>query len=400
MRSYSYTISLTWLNKVLFCLTFILKTYTDVFYVAQNKSGLMVSTKYLTLLMGIAISVLSLNRRIIKKTIFNKELKAILIVAIVFSAYSFVRSAISMTFSTDSIIGIMYIVLAIIYAYCILNSLNFDEIYSCMKIILISGIIGYVCEIGLDNFNINNILISSIQDSYSPFESNYTSSLSIIICSFFWILSKRKKWLILSVVFALFTFKRSYMLFAVIFLILPIIFNPNKKINKYVFYLTVIVFILATFGIIWLYMPYNESTFIKYFGITPSRFSSGRSDLLRSLLGNGYVSTGYESSTAFLGRGLEMELVKIYLELGIIPLTIFVFNYFKIAIGNWFCFLIMFQNMINFLTSHSLSSAFNWSLRFIIIGCILYKEITLYQNTKIPFYKRISFENIENIEER
>lgn len=390
----NYTISLSSLNKVLFCLTFILKTYTDVFYVAQNKSGLIVSTKYLTLLMGIAVSILSLKRRSVKKFIFVRELKAILLVAVVFSVFSLGRSAITLTFSTDSAVGIMYIVLAIIYAFCILNTLHFDDIYSCMKIILISGIIGYVCEIGLDNFNINNILKSSIQDSYSPFESNYTSSLSIIMCSFFAYYRKEKKWLILSVAFALFTFKRSYMLFAIIFLVLPIIFNPNKKINKFVFYLTAIIFILATFGIIWLYMPNNEVTFIKYFGITPSRFSSGRSDLLRSLLSNGYVSTGYESSTAFLGRGLEMELVKIYLELGIIPLIVFVYNYFNISRGNWFCFLVMFQNMINFLTSHSLSSAFNWGLRFIIIGCILYKEIALYQNTKIPLFKRISFKDI------
>lgn len=390
----NYTISLSSLNKVLFCLTFILKTYTDVFYVAQNKSGLIVSTKYLTLLMGIAVSILSLKRRSVKKFIFVRELKAILLVAVVLSVFSLGRSAITLTFSTDSAVGIMYIVLAIIYAFCILNTLHFDDIYSCMKIILISGIIGYVCEIGLDNFNINNILKSSIQDSYSPFESNYTSSLSIIMCSFFAYYRKEKKWLILSVAFALFTFKRSYMLFAIIFLVLPIIFNPNKKINKFVFYLTAIIFILATFGIIWLYMPNNEVTFIKYFGITPSRFSSGRSDLLRSLLSNGYVSTGYESSTAFLGRGLEMELVKIYLELGIIPLIVFVYNYFNISRGNWFCFLVMFQNMINFLTSHSLSSAFNWGLRFIIIGCILYKEIALYQNTKIPLFKRISFKDI------
>lgn len=391
----NYTISLSSLNKVLFCLTFILKTYTDVFYVAQNKSGLIVSTKYLTLLMGIAVSILSLDRRSVKKFIFVRELKAILLVAVVFSAFSLGRSAITLSFSTDSAVGIMYIVLAIIYAFCILNTLHFDDIYSCMKIILISGIIGYVCEIGLDNFNINNILKSSIQDSYSPFESNYTSSLSIIMCSFFAYYRKDKKWLILSVAFALFTFKRSYMLFAVIFLVLPIIFNPNKKINKFVFYLTTIIFVLATFGIIWIYMPNNEVTFIKYFGITPSRFSSGRSDLLRSLLSNGYLSTGYESSTAFLGRGLEMELVKIYLELGIIPLIVFVYNYFNISRGNWFCFLMMFQNMINFLTSHSLSSAFNWGLRFIITGCILYKEIALYQNTKIPLFKRISFKDLE-----
>ena len=373
-------ISLVWINKCLFCITFMLKTYTDVFYVAQNKSGLIVFTKYLTLLMGIVVSFVILNRRINPQIVFNKEFNSILLVAIVFFIASLFRSIITMSFLTDSIVGIMYIVLAIIYAYYILNTLSFDDIYSCMKIILISGVIGYICEIGLNNFNVENILKSSIQDSYSPFESNYTSSLSIIMCSFFAYYRREKKWLIISTVFALFTFKRSYMLFAFIYLIMPIVFDLNKKVSKYIYLVTAVAFVLATFGIIWLYMPENETVFIEYFGTTASKFSSGRSDLLRALINNGYISTGYESSTTFLGRGLEMELVKIYLELGIVSLIFFVFNYLKISKGNGFCFLIMFQNMINFLTSHSLSSAFNWSLRFIIIGCILYKEKNYIKN--------------------
>lgn len=389
-------IKLTWINKCLLCITFILKTYTDVFYVAQNRSGVIVFTKYITLLIGIIVSVAILQRRCSPKRIFNKEFESILLVTVVFSAFSFLRSIVSMSFSVNSVIGIMYIVLAIIYAYYILNTLSFDDIYNCMKIILVAGVVGYICEIGIDNFTLKNILKSSFQDSYSPFESNYTSSLSIIMCSFFSYYRKEKKWVILSMAFALFTFKRSYMVFALIYLVLPIIFDLNVKINRYICWFVVCSFIIATFGIIWIYMSSHDAVFIKYFGETASKFSSGRSDLLRRLMSNGYISSGYESSTSFLGRGLEMDLVKIYLELGIISLIIFVFEYFKISRGNAFCFLIMFQNMINFLTSHSLSSAFNWSLRFIIIGCILYKEVAIYKSTNIPVLKKIYFKNIED----
>lgn len=388
-------INLVWLNKVLFCMTFILKTYTDVFYIAQNKSGFFVLTKYITLLLGIIVSLIIIVRKKKQVIIFKKEFNAIMIVIITFILSSFFRTIVTLTISFDSFVGIMYIFLAIVYAYCILNTLNFDDIYKCIKIILVSGVIGYVCEIGVSNFNISNLLKSSVIDSYSPFESNYTSSLSIILCSFFTYYRKDKKWLFLSVIFSIFTFKRSYMLFAFIYLIFPLLFNPNKKISKCFYYMVSIFFILATFAIIWIYLPVNEVTFIKYFGITVSKFSSGRSDLLRNLIANHYISSGYESSTAFLGRGLEMELVKIYFEIGIISLIVFIFNYFKISKGNLFCFLIMLQNMVNFLTSHSLSSAFNWGLRFIIIGCILYKERVVYQNTGILFLKKVYLKNLE-----
>lgn len=384
------------LNKLLFCITFILKTYTDVFYVAQNKSGILVSAKYITLLLGIVVSSIIMKRKNDKRTVFKKELFAIIIVVVVFLFFSFFKSVTTLTISLSSFVGIMYILLAIVYAYCILNTLSFSDIYASMKIILVSGIVGYICEIGISNFNLANILNSSIVDSYSPFESNYTSSLSIILCSFFAYYRKEKKWLIISMVFSLFTFKRSYMLFSFIYFLFPIIFNVNRKVSKYIYRIFSIMFILATFLIIWLYLPVNNETFIKYFGMSASKFSSGRSDLLRTLLENGYVSTGYESSTIFLGRGLEMDLVRIYLEIGIIPLIVFVFNYFRISKGNIFCFLIMLQNMVNFLTSHSLSSAFNWGLRFIIIGCILYKEKVIYLNLGIPFLKKVQRKNIEN----
>ena len=389
-------ISLRSLNKFLFCLVFIFKTFTDVFYVAQNKSSAIVSVKYLLMLMSISISFILFQRNDNRQYIFREESRAIFLVVGVFSLYSFIRSIITMNFSFDSIVGLMYIFLAIVYAFCILNTLNFEDIHACMKVILVVGIIGYICEIGLDNFTVINIMKSSFSDSYSPFESNFTSSLSIIMCSFFAYYRKDKKWLIASVLFTLFTFKRSYMLFAIVYFILPIVFNPNKRINKYIYYVASATFVLATFGIIWLYLPQNQDLFIKIFGVTASKFSSGRSDLLRILINGDYISSGYESSTAFLGRGLEMELVKIYFELGVLPLIIFVFSYFKISKNNWFCFLIMLQNMINFLTSHSLSSAFNWSLRFIIIGCILYKEITVYQDTGILFLKKTSYKNLEN----
>ena len=389
-------ISFRLINKILLCLMFIFKTFTDVFYVAQDKSSPIVFAKYLLLILGIYVSFLMFVRKPNKLVVFKRETKTILLVVGVFSLFSLIRSIIAMNFSVDSIVGVMYILLAIVYAYCILNTLNFDDIYACMKIILITGVIGYVCEIGLDNFNIANILKSSFLDSYSPFESNYTASLSIIMCSFFAYYRKERKWLIISILFTLLTFKRSYMLFAFIYLCIPIICNINKRVYKYIFYIISITFIAATFCIIWLYLPQNQDLFIKIFGVTASKFSSGRSDLLRTLISHNYVSSGYESSNTFLGRGLEMDLVKIYFELGILPLIVFIFSYFKITKNNWFCFLIMLQNMINFLTSHSLSSAFNWSLRFITIGCILYKEMTVYNKTEIPFIKKITFKNIES----
>lgn len=389
-----HVFSLNYLNKILFCATFILKFFTDVFYVAQEKSGIIVSVKYVTLLLGIFISFIIIRKKkeYKRRIIFRKETRYVAEVVIAFGVISLIAMTVRGNVTSQTLLELMYMGLAGAYAYGILNTLSFKDILQCMKVLLVFAIIAYIIEVGTGNFTIANLLLSNFKESYSPFESDYSASISMILCTFFAYYRKEKKWFWLSFVFCIATFKRLNIVFALFFLVYPLIFDPNKKVRKEVITCCKLFFIVSTVVLCSLYQLQQSSAFEKIFNVSMTQFSMGRNLMLQKLVSMGFKSYGYGSSLDFLGYSIEMDFVKIFLELGIIGLTIIIWRFYDISGTNMFCFLVMTENMLNCLTSHSLSSAFNWGLRFIVIGCILYSQRADFKGT--PFLKKITYERV------
>lgn len=363
------------INKILFCLTFIIKYFTDALYVAQGRDGFAVSSKYITLILGIICSYIIIQKRKEQgiKIVFTNEFLRILFVVAIFLLFSLFYVLISGKATKQTINDLLYIVLAIIYAYGIINSFYFEDINNCMKFLLIMSIIAYVLEIGTSNFTIANIINSSFLDSSSVFESSYSASGSMIMCTFFCYYRKQWKWTLLSFAFCLLTFKRMNIVFAVFFLLYPVFFNINKPIKRKIIVLLMVLFTSCTILLYYLYQAQNAELFENIFHISATQLSTGRNLYLQNVINRGFESFGYGSSTVVNGKSIEMDFIKIYIELGIIPLMVFIWNYYNISYKNSYCFWIMTQNMLNFLTSHSLTSVFNWGLRFIVIAFIIYR---------------------------
>lgn len=368
--------SLKKLNRILFCLIYIFKVFTDVLLVGNGQGGILVAMKYILMLLSIALSLLILVRENaggIPK-LFAKECWYILQVIILFGLMSLILAIIRGRLTNQTIVDLGYILLGIVYSYCIVNTIEINEFNRCMKIILIASIIAYVIEIGTENFNYANLMDISFNDSHSAFESSFSASMSMILCFYFSYFRKERIWTILAFVFCLATFKRLNVLFAVFFLIYPIFFNKDGHIDKRIIFAFKIIFIIGTIFFFWIYQYKNASIFEDVFKTTATKFSTGRNIYLNRLLTGGYKSYGYGSSTDFLGYSLEMDFIKIYVELGFVALAFFISRYYDFTGTNIFCFWFMTENMLNFLTSHSLASAFNWALRFAIIGYINYRN--------------------------
>lgn len=363
-----------YINILLFITIYAFRSFTDAVYVSKDiDSNILINIKYILLMLAIILLIFQLKfnkkERIFKKEAFNM---GVVIIGLIFiSLFMFlINNEIYSSFYEM----IFKLLIPIVYVYLLLNVLNFKSIYICMCFALIFSFIGYIIEIGIENFTIDNLLSVNFLDSYSPFESDFSSGTSIAMCAFFMYYRKNKFFVILSLLFALLTFKRFAVLFAILLFFLPKIIDVNKSINKKWIRIVQVLFIIITPIYLWLLLPEQSQTFFNIFGETQKKFTMGRSDFLHELLFNNFHSSGYGSIINILGRSLEMDLVSIYLETTIIGLIIFVVGYWNCSGAKLYTFIYMLFQFANLLTSHSLENSFNWILIFLTIGAISYKK--------------------------
>ena len=372
---------LSFINILLVILVYFSRSITDALYVSKNISNVSVYLKYLFMLASIIFCFIQLRKKENKTYIFKKELLSIYFIIISFLFITLLYALKNGNFYQESISELIKIIIPITYAFFIINVFDFKEIYYSMVGILICSFLGYILEIGIESFTLSNVLTMSFDTSYSPFESHFFSGASIALCAFFMYYRKNKLLVALSLLFVVCTFKRLSVVFAIFLLILPYFTNINKKVNKNLRIFISIFFIVITLIYYYLLIPSSANLFYDIFGKTQREFTMSRNDFLARILYSNYSSSGIGSVTHFLGKTLEMDLIQIYLEVSIIGLMIFVWNYWKCAGNTIYTYIYMFFQFSNMLTSQSLYNSFNWVLVFIVIGCISYK------NTKYIDYK-------------
>lgn len=362
------------LNIFLFVMMFALRSFTDAIFISKGvESNIWINLKYIVILLAIFLNIMQFIKNK-KMKVFTKEIKNILFVGIALFFISCICIIRTNNFNSCVLEEVFKLILPIVYVFFVMNTWKFEDIYCAMKWTLIFSIIGYVIEIGTSNFSIVNIMSMNFSKSYSPFESNFACGTAIAMCAFFMYYRKNKIITALSFLFAIFTFKRLSVLFAIIFLILPKIINVNKNVNKNVKLLCKIGFIVLPLVYYAFLLPSSSELFYKIIGESQRSFTMGRSVLLNYINNNDFRSFGLGSSTVFIGRSMEMDLIKIYIETGIIGLAIFVNGYWECSGNTVYTYIYMLFQFINMVTSHSLLNSFNWILVFVIIGTISYKN--------------------------
>ncbi len=385
------------INISLFILMYAFRSFTDAIYVSKGiESNFLINIKYVVLGVAILFGIFQLKYKK-EKTIYNKELFNIIIVITTIVVISLVMMIISGRQYSSFLEGIIKLLLPVIYVYLVLNLFEFKDIYKCMCVTLILSFIGYILEIGINKFTINNFMKIDFLHSYSPFESHFSAGTSIAMCAFFMYYRKNKLFKYMSILFAILTFKRMAVIFALLLLFLPRIIDVNKNIKRKYKNIIKIIFIILTLGYFWLLTPQASVTFEKFFGQSQTSMTMGRSDFLQSLLNMNFVSSGYGSISNTLGRGLEMDLISIYLETTIIGLIVFINGYWNCAGNKGYTFIYMMFQLLNLLVSHSLSNSFNWILAFLIIGCISYKRDKKFEIKTLKLNNKVGEINGKNI---
>lgn len=215
----------------------------------------------------------------------------------------------------------------------------------------------YICVINFiysfaTKITISNILLISFVNSYSPFESEL--AFLFFIFELFFLAQSKKKHAIISMVLCVLSFKRISTIFSILLLFFSKYISNNIKVKKV--YITIMTFAFTVLVVLTCVLSSNDFSvwFYNAFGISLSELTLSRSDRLvmvinsdKIIYGLGSVTTYITESlnnlhgSSFASRSLHNDLVKLYLECGIVGYSFFIYAYIKISSMNLNTFILI-----------------------------------------------------------
>ena len=197
-----------------------------------------------------------------------------------------------------------------------------------------------------------NLKSISFANSYSPFESELAFVFLIFEC-FYLYMGKRKN-AIISLILCILSFKRISMLAAIVFFIFSKWIVVKKAVNKKIVIVTTVVFVLLPALTCLMLNDTLEAWFYQTFHVTLNEITLTRSSRIEAVINSGQIKYGLGSVTIYLtkylnalhgsnfsNRNLHNDLVKIYLECGILGSIVFTYIYMKAASVSRMLFVMM-----------------------------------------------------------
>lgn len=303
--------------------------------VSYNMGAKESEIRYIFLAIITAVMYISycFRRKTLKK---NKALLLIITTAAVFYAVSIilcVKQSVALPFRVY--VQTSLFLLPAIFAYLLTSIMDKAEVLGMLKIVTIIGVVGYFLEprhtplqfLNPDNYKDIDLLHSRTFTESSHFSEFFTQLFVIFNYYADREESNRlKKYKYISLVFALLSFKR----LSVLFIILLLLANNRKinlrtsiKRNKLTIAIMTSVVALLTVG----YTLLLQGKIANFGYNNIFDLTSGRNWILSRWGEYNYKSYGYGSSMIFIDKYLELDLVQIFLELGLLPLILFIFSF-------------------------------------------------------------------------
>lgn len=377
---------------------YILFLFTYYFLVSKIGMGAPVANiRYYFMFILSIIGLITLAYRSKFRGTYSNKLLLTILVGLFFLIISKVKAdSVGYTLDIRTFVQIFLIVCPSLMAYSIVNNFSIREIINIMKVTTIITIFGYFMESShsISNFlNISNLSPFKLFSNGSILESSMCSEVFVqLFCFFFYFKdlnfeNEEKKSLEffskLTFCFAVISFKRLAVVFCILLPFICKFINLKGRNYKKRYIITSIIFCVLT-------VLYSE--FMKgelFTNIDVYTFSTGRDYILSLWKSYNYFSYGYGTSMLVIGRYLEMDLVQIYMEIGLVSVFVISFVYFKIVNRSNYSYLIMLYSFFNLLTASSFPTPVSWIILFITVGVIasdkLIDEGMRYEKEKIKF---------------
>lgn len=226
-----------------------------------------------------------------------------------------------------------------------------------------------------------NLKSISFANSYSPFESELAFVFLIFEC-FYLYMGKRKN-AIISLILCILSFKRISMLAAIVFFIFSKWIVVKKAVNKKIVIVTTVVFVLLPVLTCLMLNDTLEAWFYQTFHVTLNEITLTRSSRIEAVINSGQIKYGLGSVTTYLtkylnalhgsnfsNRNLHNDLVKIYLECGILGSIVFTYIYMKAASVSRMLFVMMYYIFFECYFNHLFGAGSTdiWILIYLIMS--------------------------------
>lgn len=360
-----------------------------------------ISSVYLFMLLPIVTGFLILTIELVRGTLRLLYFREMLIGVGLFALFigvSLVKIRQTGRFTIGTFGEATRMVAPFIYVFLAVNILSHEDIDRIMITTLYVAWVAYI---------INQFIITggshlgtsiSIIDSSSPFENSEVAAIAFAIACYYIYFRKRHSaccfW---SVLLTMACFKRVYMLFVIILLVCSSNLNSGnlnkeQKVNKFIRWPLLLVssllFVAATSFYLYTMEPQNLAWTFEKLHFDVNTFSMYRSYRVQYLIQHNYVSYGLSSSTSFLATNpgswfrqstLELDLIKILIELGKWPLMIFILAYYSLSYKSAYGYLTITAFMLNLLMASGLTEYYAWFVMLVTLAMIRY-------NTSVDMY--------------
>lgn len=312
----------------------------------------------------------------------SQEYKGLFGFVVVVTVYSLARSILAFHFSFRTIQELLFLFLPMLYGYFVINTWIREDVDNAFKLGIIISFLCYLISLrrGLSQI-VLALLASSFGNSYSELESFTFCGLAVAFCLYFCYYNKSKFFMFMSIFFVFMTFKRLFIIISIVLLVLAQFKLREKPVGRGPLRFVIVCMFIFAVTYYFVMQPDVVQKIENTYAVSVSKLTTTRSDRLRWLLNSEFSSYGFGSSTEFLYNrfsvALEMDAVKIIVELGFLPLYLFVRSYLKFSAANVYTFLFMVIMILNLTVSSGLTGAFAWSIIFISISMItIYPENT------------------------
>lgn len=348
-----------------------------------------ISSVYLFMLLPIITGFLILTIELVRGTLRLLYFREMLIGVGLFALFigvSLVKIRQTGRFTIGTFGEATRMVVPFIYVFLAVNILSHEDIDRIMITTLYVAWVAYI---------INQFIITggshlgtsfSIIDSSSPFENSEVAAIAFAIACYYIYFRKRHSaccfW---SVLLTMACFKRVYMLFVIILLVCSGNLNKEQKVNKFIRWPLLLVssllFVAATSFYLYTMEPQNLAWTFEKLHFDVNTFSMYRSYRVQYLIQHNYVSYGLSSSTSFLATNpgswfrqstLELDLIKILIELGKWPLMIFILAYYSLSYKSAYGYLTITAFMLNLLMASGLTEYYAWFVMLVTLAMIRY----------------------------
>lgn len=347
------------------------------------------SSVYLFMLLPIVTGFLILTIKLVRGTLRLLYFREMLIGVGLFALFigvSLVKIHQTGRFTIGTFGEATRMVAPFIYVFLAVNILSYEDIDRIMITTLYVAWVAYIINQFIITGGSHLGISVSIIDSSSPFENSEVSAIAFAIACYYIYFRKRHSaccfW---SVLLTMACFKRVYMLFVIILLVCSGKLNKEQKVNKFIRWPLLLVssllFVAATLFYLYTMEPQNLAWTFEKLHFDVNSFSMYRSYRVQYLIQHHYVSYGLASSTSFLATNpgswytqntLELDLIKMLIELGKWPLMIFILAYYSLSYKSAYGYLAITAFMLNLLMASGLTEYYAWFVMLVTLAMIRY----------------------------